>query len=164
MEITIGDHRPTLVLENEDAGDAPYVECGPDGSVRLTFFDESDLTDLRDRLLEEYPLEEEQGEREHVWRASIHRLGRQTQSIVCMEECGELIQAISKRLRGKPDPEDNLAEEMADVTICLKLLQQMYGISDRKLDEWIERKTDRQQERNREENDKDKPKTGNGEQ
>lgn len=153
-----------LILENEDAGDAPYVECGPDGTVRLTFFDESDLTDLRDRLLEEYPTEEENSERECVWRASIHRFGRQTQSIVCMEECGELIQAISKRLRGKPDPEDNLAEEMADVTICLKLLQQMYGISDRKLDEWVERKTDRQRERNRAEADRNKPKTGNGEQ
>lgn len=57
------------------------------------------------------------------------------------------IQAISKRLRGKPDATDNLAEEMADVTICLYLLQEMYGITDEQLEEWIARKTARQSKR-----------------
>lgn len=65
----------------------------------------------------------------------------------CMEECSELIQAISKRLRGKPDATDNLAEEMADVIICLNLLKEMYGITDERLDKWITRKTARQYER-----------------
>ena len=82
-----------------------------------------------------------------VWRESIEKYGKETQSIVCMEECSELIQAISKRLRGKPDATDNLAEEMADVTICLYLLKEMYGITDERLDEWIMRKTARQCER-----------------
>lgn len=79
-----------------------------------------------------------------VWRESIEKYGKTMQSIVCMEECSELIQAISKRLRGKSDANDNLAEEMADVTICLHLLQEMYGITDEQLDEWIDRKTIRQ--------------------
>lgn len=82
-----------------------------------------------------------------VWRESIEKYGKETQSIVCMEECGELIQAISKRLRGKPDATDNLTEEMADVTICLYLLKEMYGITDEQLDEWIARKTVRQSKR-----------------
>lgn len=82
-----------------------------------------------------------------VWRESIEKYGKETQSIVCMEECSELIQAISKRLRGKPDATDNLAEEMADVTICLYLLKEMYGITDEQLDEWIARKTARQSKR-----------------
>lgn len=82
-----------------------------------------------------------------VWHESIEKYGKETQSIVCMEECSELIQAISKRLRGKPDATDNLAEEMADVTICLHLLQEMYGITDEQLNEWIARKTARQCER-----------------
>lgn len=82
-----------------------------------------------------------------VWRESIEKYGKETQSIVCMEECGELIQAISKRLRGKPDATDNLAEEMADVTICLYLLKEMYGITDTQLEEWITRKTARQSKR-----------------
>ena len=82
-----------------------------------------------------------------VWCKSVERFGRDKQSIVCMEECAELIQAVSKRLRGRPDSEHNLAEEMADVTICLKLLQIMYDITDDELDEWVERKTMRQKQR-----------------
>lgn len=82
-----------------------------------------------------------------VWRESIRKYGKEIQSIVCMEECSELIQAISKCLRGKPDVTDNLAEEMADVTICLDLLKEMYGIPDAQLEEWIARKTARQSKR-----------------
>lgn len=61
-------------------------------------------------------------EKREIRHESVERFGKETQSVVCMEECAELIQAISKRLRGKPDPDDNLTEEMADVTICLGLL------------------------------------------
>ena len=44
------------------------------------------------------------GDKQHaVWRESIEKYGKTTQSIVCMEECSELIQAVSKRLRGKSD-------------------------------------------------------------
>lgn len=82
-----------------------------------------------------------------VWRESIRKYGKEIQSIVCMEECSELIQAVSKCLRGKPDVTDNLAEEMADVTICLHMLQEMYGITDAQLEEWIARKTARQSKR-----------------
>lgn len=88
------------------------------------------------------------GDKQHaVWRESIEKYGKEAQSIVCMEECSELIQAVSKRLRGKPDATDNLAEEMADVTICLYLLKEMYGITDEQLNEWIARKTVRQSKR-----------------
>ena len=75
----------------------------------------------------------DKAERNAVWRESVERFGMRLQSIVCMEECAELIQAVSKRLRGRPDPEDNLAEEMADVYICLKMLQDMYGVTDERL-------------------------------
>ena len=64
-------------------------------------------------------------------------------------KCAELIQAVSKRLRGRPDPGDNLAEEMADVYICLGMLRDMYGVTDERLESWIDRKTKRQAERNR---------------
>lgn len=88
-------------------------------------------------------------ERSAVWHESVERFGARLQSVVCMEECAELIQAVSKRLRGKSDPDDNLAEEMADVVICLHLLQDMYGVTDERLGSWIDRKTERQKERNR---------------
>lgn len=42
-----------------------------------------------------------------------------------------------------------LAEEMADVVICLGMLQDMYGVTDERLESWIDRKTERQKGRNR---------------
>ena len=76
-----------------------------------------------------------------IWRQSIDHYGRQLQSIVCMEECAELIQAISKKLRDPTSPNDHLAEEMADVIICLHLLRMMYGITDKAIKDWVEAKT-----------------------
>lgn len=91
----------------------------------------------------------DKAERDAVWHESVERFGTRLQSVACMEECSELIQAVSKRLRGKPDPDDNLAEEMADVVICLHLLQDMYDVTDERLESWIDRKTERQKERNK---------------
>lgn len=48
-----------------------------------------------------------------VWDKTIELNGVSIQSVVCMEKCSELIKAISKRLRGELDIENNLAEEMA---------------------------------------------------
>ena len=50
------------------------------------------------------------------------------QSVVAMEEMGELIQEISKDLRGKGDI-DHLAEEIADVQIMLDQLSIMHDCS-----------------------------------
>lgn len=69
---------------------------------------------------------------------SIARYGIDEQTTVCMEECAELIQAISKLKRFDPeDPNnmvirteliENLYEEMADVQICFDLLFVIYGL------------------------------------
>lgn len=69
---------------------------------------------------------------------SIARYGIDAQTTVCMEECAELIQAISKLKRFDPeDPNnmvsrteliENLYEEMADVQICFSLLFEIYGL------------------------------------
>ena len=83
-----------------------------------------------------------------VWDKTIELNGVAIQSVVCMEECSELIKAISKRLRGELDIEDNLAEEMADVTISLYQLTRMYDVDDADVHAWIDRKTERQRKRN----------------
>lgn len=77
---------------------------------------------------------------------SILHYGKNNQSTVCMEECAELIQAISKAKRGKID-RDNMIEEIADVLICIEMLKQMYMISDEEINKWIERKQEREAER-----------------
>ena len=73
---------------------------------------------------------------------SIKHYGEEIQSTVCMEECAELIQAISKAKRGKPDA-DNMIEEIADVLICIEMLKQIYNIPDHFIEDWIERKQER---------------------
>ena len=79
---------------------------------------------------------------------SIEFYGKEKQSIVCMEECSELIQAISKELRGKSDI-NHLVEEMADVLICIELLKKMYDIGDSELESWVYAKQRRIKERMR---------------
>nr|DAD77401.1 MAG TPA: NTP-PPase-like protein [Siphoviridae sp. ctulf7] len=69
-----------------------------------------------------------------------------------MEECAELIQAISKSIRYEWNDEyagtfnsnkDNLIEEMADVMICIQILQSAYDIEDKDLNNMIQIKEDR---------------------
>ena len=60
-----------------------------------------------------------------IFDEAVDRYGEK-QKIVAMEEMAELINAISKDLRGSPNP-DNIAEEMADVYIMLHQLETMYA-------------------------------------
>lgn len=81
---------------------------------------------------------------------SITRYGNEVQTTVCMEECAELIQAISKLKRYNPeDPTnnvgrseliENLYEEMADVQICFDLLVEIYGLKPSDLRRMIDHK------------------------
>lgn len=70
-----------------------------------------------------------------VWFESIEYYGVTKQSVVCMEECAELIEAIDDRRRdGLTDrTRGGLVEEMADVLICLWLLEHMYDIKGRSI-------------------------------
>lgn len=61
-------------------------------------------------------------ERIKLYRQVIGNYGEAAQQIVAMEECSELIQAISKKLRGR---ETNVEEEIADVEIMLDQLKLM---------------------------------------
>lgn len=81
-----------------------------------------------------------------IIKDSIKHYGVDTQSTVCMEECAELIQAISKEKRGKHDYK-HLAEEIADVLICISMLQDMYEIDSSDIQLWIDLKQKRIVER-----------------
>ena len=82
----------------------------------------------------------------YVVKKSIEHYGKDVQSTVCMEECAELIQAISKEKRGKSD-KDHLAEEMADVIICIEMLEQIYNITEDEIYSWVIIKQERTIER-----------------
>lgn len=67
--------------------------------------------------------------------------GNELQMIVCAEKLSELIQAVSKALRGTPNP-DNIAEEMADVEIVLEQLGMIFCNADQ-VHEWKKKKLSR---------------------
>lgn len=92
----------------------------------------------------------------------IMAYGHDDQAMIHCEECGELIQAISKMRRivhclGGPfnpyrsDEEveayGNLVEEMADVLICLEQIKEMYGIYEKELQDMVDKKYARQEAR-----------------
>ena len=81
-----------------------------------------------------------------IWKQSIEHYGARDRMVVCMEECSELIHAISKLLRGR-DVRDNLVEEMADVTICVNLLAMIYHVDRSQLDKVVRAKTIREARR-----------------
>ena len=65
--------------------------------------------------------------------------------VMCMEECAELTQAVSKLLRYglTAEVESNLIEELADVTICMAMIRDIAGISFKHVDAKIREKMKR---------------------
>jgi len=83
----------------------------------------------------------------------IGRYGSDAQAMVHMEECAELIQAISKmrrvRNKGADDSEAyyNLVEEMADVLICIEQMKVIYEIPNHEIQSKVFEKCARQEAR-----------------
>lgn len=57
--------------------------------------------------------------------------------IICIEECSELQQTLTKLIRGKTEDKMHILEEMADVTLAIKYLQNNLNISDEELNKAI---------------------------
>lgn len=67
--------------------------------------------------------------------------------VIVMEEFAEIIQEVSKYIRGKGD-RLHLLEELADSYLSIKYIQEVCGISDDELIKAINVKLQRQKERN----------------
>lgn len=57
---------------------------------------------------------------------ALEHYGLHSQMVKCMEECGELIQALARNLSGESNGE-NVTEELADVDIMLKQMRIAFG-------------------------------------
>lgn len=68
-------------------------------------------------------------ERKQVYEAALNKWGQKMQAIVAVEEMSEVQKEVCKALRGQLDRE-HLAEEIADATIMLEQLRQMFNIND----------------------------------
>ena len=66
--------------------------------------------------------------------------------VISMEENAELSKAISKLYRNKPDLK-NLAEEIADVLICIQYLMKGTGIKESDIQYWVDYKLKRCEKR-----------------
>lgn len=75
-------------------------------------------------------------------KETISKHGYLLQQVVAAEECAELIQAISKSIRGFNNRE-NLIEEIVDVEIMLKQLIIINNISEEELNKWKLQKIER---------------------
>lgn len=75
---------------------------------------------------------------------------RQIVPIVVMEECAELTEAVSRKIRGRDTDNYSLLEEMADVMIDILSLLLIYDISREDLVKAINVKLDREEGRIRE--------------
>lgn len=68
-------------------------------------------------------------ERKQVYAKLLAKFGAEMQCTVAIEEMSEVIKEITKALRGQLDRE-HLAEEIADATIMLEQMRQMFNIND----------------------------------
>lgn len=133
-----------IVYDNLD-GDKPSYACkfGEESSWKtLPCFDLKTFIEFYNGKYDYKPVSSSFKIDNEIVKDSIVYYGKDVQSTVCMEECAELIQAISKQKRGKSD-KNHLAEEMADVLISIELLKEIYDVSNEQINEWIDKKQKR---------------------
>lgn len=81
-----------------------------------------------------------------VLEECVQRYGVETHIYLLIEECGELLQALSKlRRNGTPKARANLEEEVADVLIMLNQMIHIFQMED--VQSIMDYKLDRLQER-----------------
>ena len=68
-------------------------------------------------------------ERKEVYAAALEKWGMEAQAWMVIEEMSELAKEICKARRGKHEP-DEIADEIADVTIMLEQLRLMFNVND----------------------------------
>lgn len=83
-----------------------------------------------------------------ILKATIEVNGDDAQLFVAMEECAELVQAISKYKRyGTGEAQEHIAEEIADVLIVIDEVKQICNITDEQIKSYHDKKIDRLKER-----------------
>lgn len=80
-------------------------------------------------------------ERVKTYTNALITYGEETQCVVAIEELSECAKEICKVLRGKGDAE-HLAEEIADVQICMEQMIYLFGIQE-DVERWMDSKVKR---------------------
>ena len=95
-----------------------------------------------DEFISTEPINEKTETPTELFARVIEHYGKDLQTIIAIEEMTELTKILTKQLRGSGNRE-HIAEEMADIYICLQQLKIMYDISDEVVEKWIKWKTER---------------------
>ena len=90
-------------------------------------------------------MDEKMEEYASILEENIKEHGVAFETVIAMEECAELIQAISKvkRYGFVGEYRDNLIEEIADVSIVIREIMMIFGISVGDINEVIDSKIQR---------------------
>ena len=72
---------------------------------------------------------------------AVRTFGEYSQCIKAMEECGELIHALSRKVLDQDADFDNICEEVADLEILMDQMRVIFG--DAFIDKWQEKKLKR---------------------
>ena len=67
--------------------------------------------------------------------------GENAQCIKAMEECGEIIHALARKVQGQDPDFDNICEEIADVEILMEQMRVVFG--DAFIDKWKQNKLEK---------------------
>ena len=77
-------------------------------------------------------------ERKQIYDVALGKWGQKMQAVVAIEEMSEVIKEITKLMRGELNRE-HMAEEIADATIMLEQLRNMFNIND-SVSSWMDYK------------------------
>ena len=83
----------------------------------------------------------------NIMGMSIVTDGKAKKLQISQEECAELIQAISKKLRGISKDNTDILEELADVKICLDMIAAICTFTASDIQRAIDVKIEREQKR-----------------
>ena len=79
-------------------------------------------------------------QREICFKA-VRTFGENAQCIKAMEECGEIIHALARKVQGQYPDFDNICEEIADVEILMEQMRVICG--DAFIDKWKQNKLEK---------------------
>ena len=77
-------------------------------------------------------------ERREICYKAVRTFGENAQCIKAMEECGELVHALARKVLDQDPDLDNICEEIADVEILMEQMRVVFG--DAFIDKWKEKK------------------------
>ena len=79
-------------------------------------------------------------QREICFKA-VRTFGEYSQCVKAMEECGELVHALARKVLDQDPDLDNICEEIADVEILMEQMRVIFG--DAFIDKWKHKKLEK---------------------